>query len=118
MVRRHRNRRTCSLSRVVSPSSPVPSESSDAVAGPITSLSDLDSHRTLFFDLPSSDSSALAGAVDSDRFDALDLMGESKSDGKEERVERKQSLREHESSHHVEGCHTGRGERLILSIGQ
>lgn len=80
------------------------------MAGPISSLSDLDSHRTLFFALPSSDSSALAVAVDSDRFDALGLMYESESDGREERVERKQSPTEHERSHHVEGGHTERGE--------
>lgn len=68
-------RRTFSLSGVVLPSSPVSPKSSDAVAVPISSLSGLDSHRTLFFDLlSSSDSPVFAGAADNDRFDALDLI--------------------------------------------
>jgi len=74
-VRRCRNRRTFSIPGVVLPSPPGSSGSSDAMIVPISSSSDLDSHRTLFFDPPSSsDSLALADAVDKGRFGAPFLI--------------------------------------------
>ena len=70
---RHRgNRCTFSLSGVVLSSSPA-SGSSDAVIVPVSSSFNLDSHRTLFFDPPSS-SDTVAVAVDNDLFDALFLI--------------------------------------------